>query len=100
MSTARGSLDSRLACLGVRIRRGMWRVLSREVGVVERRSEEQGVEAGSSAAQLAARQSVVPLLRQPHPPRLGTELRLFWGPDRAVSDGLGCPRAADSGGDA
>jgi hypothetical protein len=43
-------------------------VLSWEVGVVERRSEEQGVEAGSSAAQLAAGQSVVPLLRQPHPP--------------------------------
>jgi hypothetical protein len=48
----------------------MWRVLSWQVGVVERRSEEQGVEAGSSATQLAARQSVVPLLRQPHPPRL------------------------------
>ena len=68
MSTARGSLDLLPACLGVRIRRGMWRVLSWEVGVVERRSEEQGVEAGSSATQLAARQSVVPLLRQPHPP--------------------------------
>ena len=52
----------------------MWRVLSWQVGVVERRSEEQGVEAGSSATQLAARQSVVPLLRQPHPPRLRTEL--------------------------
>ena len=44
----------------VRIRRGMWRVLSWEVGVAERRSEEQGVEAGSSATQLAVRQSVVP----------------------------------------
>ena len=54
-------------------------VLSWKVGVVERRSEEQGVEAGSSATQLAARQSVVPLLRQPHPPRLGTELCLFSG---------------------
>jgi hypothetical protein len=44
--------------------------------VVERRSEEQGVEAGSSATQLAVRQSVVPLLRQPHPPssRDGTVL--------------------------
>ena len=42
--------------------------------MVERRSEEQGVEAGSSATQLAVRQSVVPLLRQPHPPRLRTEL--------------------------
>ena len=47
--------------------------------MVERRSEEQGVEAGSSATQLAARQSVVPLLRQPHPPRLGTELCMFSG---------------------
>ena len=65
----------------------MWRVLSWQVGVVERRSEEQGVEAGSSATQLAARQSVVPLLRQPHPPRLRTEL--LFGPDRAVCDGLG-----------
>jgi hypothetical protein len=36
--------------------------------VVERRSKEQGFEAGSSATQLAVRQSVVPLLRQPHPP--------------------------------
>ena len=61
--------------------------------MVERRSEEQGVEAGSSATQLAVRQSVVPLLRQPHPPRLGTELRLFSGPGRAVCDGLGCPGA-------
>jgi hypothetical protein len=60
-------------CLSwVRIRRGMWRVLSWEVGVVERRSEEQGVEAGSSPTQLAVRQSVVPLLRQPHPPPLRT----------------------------
>ena len=66
----------------------MWRVLSWQVGVVERRSEEQGVEAGSSATQLAARQSVVPLLRQPHPPRLRTELVMF-GPDRAVCHGLG-----------
>jgi uncharacterized protein YbjT (DUF2867 family) len=66
-------------CLGVRIRRGRWWVLSWEVGVVERRSEEQGVEAGSSATQLAVRQSVVPLLRQPHPPRLRTELCLFSG---------------------
>ena len=66
--------------------------------MVERRSEEQGVEAGSSATQLAARQSVVPLLRQPHPPRLGTEL--VFGPGRAVCDGLGYPRAAGSGGDA
>ncbi len=89
MSTARGSLDSLPACLGVRIRRGMWSVLSWEVGVVERRSEEQGVEAGSSATQLAVRQSVVPLLRQPHPPRLRTEL--FFGPGRAVCDGLGYP---------
>ena len=46
----------------------MRRVLSWEVGVVERRSEEQGVEAANSATQLAVRQSVVPLLRQPHPP--------------------------------
>jgi hypothetical protein len=49
-------------------------VRSWKVGVVERRSEEQGVEAGSSVTQLAVRQSVVPLLRQPHPPRLVTEL--------------------------
>ena len=40
-----------------------------EVGVVERRSEEQGVEAGSSATQLAVRQSDVPHLRRPHPPQ-------------------------------
>jgi hypothetical protein len=39
-----------------------------EVGVVERRSEEQGVEAGSSATQLAVRQLVAPHLRRPHPP--------------------------------
>src|SRR5215217_4852625 len=98
MSTARGSLDLLPACLGVRIRRGMWRVLSWEVDVVERRSEEQGVEAGSSATQLAVRQSVVPLLRQPHPPpsKDGT----VFGPGRAVCDGLGYPRAVGSGGDA
>jgi hypothetical protein len=52
-------------------------VLSWEVGVVERRSEEQGVEAASSATQLAVRQSVVPLLRQPHPPRPRPELCLL-----------------------
>jgi hypothetical protein len=44
------------------------RVPSREVGVVERRSEEQGVEAASSATQLAVRQSVVPLcVSRTHP---------------------------------
>ena len=75
----------------------MWRVLSWKVGVVERRSEEQGVEAGSSATQLAVRQSVVPLLRQPHPPRLRTEL--FSGRIAPCVDGLGYPRAAGSGGD-
>jgi len=86
MSTALRSLDSLRACLGVRVRRGMWRVLSWEVGVVERRSEEQGVEAASSATQLAVRQSVVPLLRQPHPPRPRTELCLFSG--RIASCGM------------
>jgi hypothetical protein len=62
--------------------------------VVERRSEEQGVEAGSSVTQLAARQSVVPLLRQPHPPRVGTELCLFSRRVRWFG------QSADSGGDA
>ena len=74
-------------------------VLSWEVGVVERRSEEQGVEAGSSATQLAVRQSVVPLLRQPHPPSSRDGTVLVFGPGRAVCDGLGYPRAAGSGGD-
>src|SRR4029453_16505928 len=95
-----GRLGLLLACLGVRVRRGLWWVLSWEVGVVERRSEEQGVEAGSSATQLAVRQSVVPLLRQPHPPRLETELCLFSGWSRRVRR-FGLPRrAAGSGGDA
>jgi hypothetical protein len=40
--------------------------------VVERRSEEQGVEAGSSATQLAVRQLVVPHLGRPHPPLVGS----------------------------
>jgi hypothetical protein len=74
MSTARGSLDSLPACQGGEKSGGGMPVLSWKVGVVERRSEEQGVEAGSSVTQLAVRQSVVPLLRQPHPPRLVTEL--------------------------
>jgi hypothetical protein len=80
--------------------------------VVERRSEEQGVEAGSSATQLAVRQSVVPLLRQPHPPRRETELCLFSGraalcvtvwaiPERRVQAailrvGVGCAALARS----
>jgi hypothetical protein len=68
MSTARGSLDSLPACLGVRIRRGLWRVLCWEVGVVERRSEEQGVEAGSSATQLAVgSQSCLFCVSRTHP---------------------------------
>jgi hypothetical protein len=45
---------------------------------VERRSEEQGVEAGSSATQLAFRQSVVPLLREPHPPPSTDGTVLVW----------------------
>ena len=62
--------------------------------MVERRSEEQGVEAGSSATQLAVRQSVVPLLRQPHPPHPRTEPCLFFRPGRAVRDGVGCAHEA------
>ncbi len=60
--------------------------------MAERRSEEQGIEAGSSATQLAVRQSVVPLLRQPHPPRLGRELCLLSAGSRRVRR-LGYSRA-------
>ena len=59
--------------------------------MVERRSEEQGVEAGSSATQLAARQSVVPLLRRPAPTPSGDGTVHVFGPDRAVCGGSGYP---------
>ena len=66
--------------------------------MVERRSEEQGIEAGSSATQLAARQSVVPLLRQPHPPLSGRNcFRARVAPCATV---WATPGAAGSGGDA
>ena len=68
--------------------------------MVERRSEEQGVEAGSSATQLAVRQSVVPLLRQLHPPRLGRSCACFRAGSRRVRRFGLPPRAAGSGGDA
>src|SRR5215218_2463998 len=91
MSTACGSLDSLQLVLGAKSLAEYVAVLSWEVGVVERRSEEQGVEAGSSVTQLAVRQSAVPLLRQPHPPRPATKRCLFSGADRTVCDGLGYP---------
>src|SRR5215207_1006876 len=84
MSTACGSLDSLQLVLGAKSLAEYVAVLSWEVGVVERRSEEQGLEAGSSATQLAVRQSAVPHLRQPHPPRPRTERCLFRTGSRRV----------------
>jgi len=52
-----------------------------KVGVVDRRSEEQGVEAGSSATQLAVRQSDVPpfATAAPTPLSVGAVSCCSWG---------------------
>src|SRR3954468_13474825 len=48
-------------------RRGSLAVRSWGVGVAERPREEEGCEAGNPATQLAVAQSVVALVRRPHP---------------------------------
>ena len=76
----------------------MWRVLSWQVGVVEPRSEEQGVEAGALPRSLPlGSQSCLFCVSRTHPV---WGRNCGFGPDRAVCDGLGYHPSGGFSGDA